>query len=147
MLFLRFYFYYLYNLTYKCSFFYKKTIDKQMFMIYNKLVRTFVYRGDRMKKYRIKRGNKIKTMLRTIIFIFVCLLIFSFFSSYQMGNKKLPTYDIVISNSDTIWNIAKDICNSNEDLNIQNVVLDIKEINNLSSSDIYIGQTLSLPIY
>ncbi len=100
-----------------------------------------------MKKNRINRNKGISKRIKIVLFIFTLLMIFTFFSSFQMGKNKLQTYDIVVDNSDTIWNIAKNICKKNSNLNIQNVVIEIKEINNLSSSDIYVGQTLSLPIY
>ena len=34
-----------------------------------------------------------------------------------------------------------------EYLNVQNVIIEIKNINNLESSEIYLGQELNVPIY
>ena len=132
------------------SVFLQKTIDKQKFLLYNIVIRTNVYEVIFMKNNRISKVNKNKGILnkiKMVLFIFIVLVIFTFFTSFQMGKNKLETYDIVIDSSDTIWNIAENICEKNNNLNIQNVVIEIKEINNLSSSDIYVGQTLSLPIY
>ena len=61
--------------------------------------------------------------------------------------EEIKTKDIVIKNNDTIWNIASDICDENDSLNIQNVVIQIKQINNMTTSDLYIGQQLKIPIY
>ena len=62
--------------------------------------------------------------------------------------REIHTYDYTVSSNDTLWNISKDVCNkSNENLDIQNVVHDIKYRNKLSNSDIYVGQVLEIPIY
>ena len=65
--------------------------------------------------------------------------------SSKLGTKGL---NINTKKNDTLWNISKDVCNkSNENLDIQNVVRDIKYRNKLSDSDIYVGQVLEIPVY
>ena len=54
---------------------------------------------------------------------------------------------MTVQKEDTIWSIANNICKNNEKLNIQNVIIEIKQINDLSNSDIYIGQILNIPVY
>ena len=72
----------------------------------------------------------------------------NFITNCAFCNKHIDTRSIVVSSNDTLWNIAKDICNnSSEDLNVQNIVIEIKNINELKSSEIYLGQTLEIPIY
>lgn len=99
-----------------------------------------------MKK-RKEVKNSLKERLKIVLFIFLCLICFSIFTNFGVGKKYTSTYEIEVNSSDTIWNIANDICKDNKELNVQNVVIEIKNINNLSTSNIYVGQTLSLPIY
>lgn len=99
-----------------------------------------------MKRRKNVKSNS-KERLNLILFIFLCLVCFGIFTNFGVGKKYTSTYEIEVNSSDTIWDIASDICKKNSDLNIQNVVLEIKSINNLNTSDIYVGQTLSLPIY
>lgn len=99
-----------------------------------------------MKK-RKEVKNSLKERLKIVLFIFLCLICFGIFTNFGVGKKYTSTYEIEVNSSDTIWNIANDICKDNKELNVQNVVIEIKNINNLSTSNIYVGQTLSLPIY
>ena len=92
----------------------------------------------------MKKSNRF---IKNLVFIFGILTIFSFFITFQYGKEEIKTKDIVIKNNDTIWNIASDICDENDSLNIQNVVIQIKQINNMTTSDLYIGQQLKIPIY
>ena len=93
----------------------------------------------------MKRNNKRR--VKMVIFIFGVLMVYTFFTSFQVGKKQIETYELEVNSNDTIWNIANTICKNNDNLNVQNVVLEIKDINNLSTSDIYVGQTLNIPIY
>ena len=92
---------------------------------------------------------KIKNRRRfnLVLFIFALILIFSFCTSFNLGKKQVCTYELEVKSNDTIWNIANNICKNNNNLNIQNVIIEIKDLNELSSSDIYVGQTLNVPIY
>lgn len=92
----------------------------------------------------MKKSNRF---IKNLVFIFGILTIFSFFTTFQYGKEEIKTKDIVIKNNDTIWNIASDICDENDSLNIQNVVIQIKQINNMTTSDLYVGQQLKIPIY
>jgi len=97
-----------------------------------------------MKKYRLN----MKRIMMNICIILMMLIVCNIISNYTFGNKHIETKSITVANNDTLWKIAEDVCNeSSEDLNIQNIVIEIKNINNLSSSEIYTGQVLSVPIY
>lgn len=120
--------------------FYIYTIDKQMFFWYNLISkRTNVYRGGYMKN--------LKQMIKNILFILVLIFIFKAFMSYQLAKTEYKTYNYTVNANDTLWNIASNICSKNTDIYIIKVITDIKEINNMSESIIYEGQTIMLPIY
>ena len=97
-----------------------------------------------MKKYSIN----IKRVLINICILLVMFLIFNFISNFTFGNRHINTENIVVNNNDTLWNIASCICeSSSEQLNIQNVVIQIKNINGLKDSNIFYGQVLEIPVY
>lgn len=89
--------------------------------------------------------ENVRKMVKNIILIVAVLLLFKAAISYQIAKTDYNTYDYLIVNNDTLWTIAGQICDENK--NIRNVIIDIKEINNLKDSTIYVGQTIKLPIY
>ncbi len=97
---------------------------------------------------RIKVVSK-KKFLFNIIILFLIFLGIGFLTTKSFGKREIHTYEYVVSSSDTLWNISKVVCKNSKDesLDIQSVVNDIKYRNNLSKSDIYVGQVLQIPIY
>lgn len=103
-----------------------------------------------MNKKNIKKrknNKKAHNLVINIVFILVLLLGSMIFTNYHYAKKEIKTNEIIVENNDTIWSLAKEICKEKQDLNIQNVIIEIKEMNHLESSDIYIGQVLNIPIY
>ncbi len=49
-----------------------------------------------------------------------------------------------VSAGDTLWSIVGDVCNG--DINMRKVIDEVKEVNNLKSSCITVGDTLLIPI-
>lgn len=100
-----------------------------------------------MKKFSNKKIT-ITSKKRFIFTIFLVISVCFIISSKCFGKKEIQTYNYTVQNSDTLWNISKSICNkSDENIDIQNVVRDIKIRNNLYDSNIFVGQVLNLPIY
>lgn len=91
--------------------------------------------------------KNLKQMIKNILFILVLIFIFKAFMSYQLAKTEYKTYNYTVNANDTLWNIASNICSKNTDIYIRKVITDIKEINNMSESIIYEGQTIMLPIY
>lgn len=99
-----------------------------------------------MKKVRkVTKGNN--NIVFNVSILFIIFIFFGIITNFCFANERLQTQTLLVNSNDTIWEIAKDMCKDNDKLNIQNVVIQIKEINNLKTSDIYIGQTLNIPIY
>lgn len=91
--------------------------------------------------------ERVKEMIKNVIILLGIIIVFKSLISYQLAKSEYLTYDYFVRNNDTIWTIAEKICSENNNLNIRNVISDIKNINNIESSTIYSGQTIKLPIY
>ena len=97
-----------------------------------------------MKRYTLN----MKRILSNICIILMFIIVMNFISNFTFGNKHIDTKAVTVASNDTLWKIAEDVCNnSSEELNVQNIVIEIKNINNLKSSNIYSGQILEIPIY
>lgn len=97
-----------------------------------------------MKRYKVN----MKRVLSNICILLAFFMIFNVVTNYTFGSKEIETKTITIGRNQTLWSIAEDICDeSSENLNVQNVIIEIKNINNLESSEIYLGQELNVPIY
>lgn len=87
---------------------------------------------------------RIKNMKRFILSMTILFIIISFLCSMitsKVFSYTEPKYEkIVISEGDTLWNIA-----SNLDGNVNENIYEIKKINELKTSYIYVGQELLIP--
>ncbi|MBQ9279959.1 MAG: LysM peptidoglycan-binding domain-containing protein [Clostridia bacterium] len=88
---------------------------------------------------------KIVNLPKFIIFMIIVMFLISFVTSMLTKTvfSASPTeYEtIVVAKGDTIWSIASDIGG-----NIDKNVHEIKEINNIPNSIIYVGQELKIPV-
>ncbi len=102
-----------------------------------------------MNKNLEKRRNSKKGFLKfkNIIIILVMILIISIFLNKNFCKEKTNFQTYTVKESQTLWNIANNICKENEHLNIRSVIFDIKKVNNLDDNLIYVGQVLQIPIY
>lgn len=92
-----------------------------------------------MKHLRIK--NKIRfTISMCIIFVFIISFISAITSktfSYQT-----PRYEsVIVSQGDTLWSLARSL-----EGNIHENIYEIQKINHITDCNIYVGQTLKIPI-
>ena len=87
---------------------------------------------------------KIVNLPRFIISMIIIVCILSFITSMlttRVFSAASIQYDsIVVSEGDTLWSIAKNIGG-----NVNKNIYEIKEINNLENSIIYVGQELKIP--
>ncbi len=88
---------------------------------------------------------KIVNIPRFIFSLAIIICIISFLISMATNtvfSAEIPKYsEITVSAGDTIWSIAIDIGG-----NVEKNIYEIKKINNLKNSMIYVGQTLLVPI-
>ncbi|MDF2865937.1 MAG: hypothetical protein K0R72_755 [Clostridia bacterium] len=100
----------------------------------------------------LKRGNKhrknsAKRIFQNIVILVIIFITISMFLNISLGKDKLTTKTFIVDSGTTLWNIANKICDNNPSLNVQNVILQIKNLNNLESSMIYEGQKLLIYEY
>jgi len=97
-----------------------------------------------MKRYRLN----IKRVYMNVMILATIFVLFNAIGNFTFGSKNIETKTIMVESRDTLWSIAEDICKaSTEDLNVQNVIIEIKNINKLNSSEIFAGQELNVPVY
>lgn len=91
-----------------------------------------------MKHLRIKNRGRFITSMCVIILAVFC--IFNVFIPKAFSYQEPRYNEVIVSNGDTLWSIASKL-----DGNINENIFNIQKLNNLSSCDIYIGQTLLVP--
>lgn len=97
---------------------------------------------------RIKITNFNKFIRSTILLIFTIISLI-LLSNNAFSHQEMRYKTIYVSSGDTIWSIAKDEIKENDffqNKSTREVVYQIQNINQLSSSEIYIGQKLLIPI-
>lgn len=97
----------------------------------------------------MKIVNKTK-FLRTISMLGIIIMAFIIFSSNTYSKGEIRYREDYIYSGDTLWNIAsKEIKNNKyfENKDIRDVVNELKTVNNFSSSELYEGQKIKIPIY
>lgn len=99
-----------------------------------------------MKRSKRVRIN-IEKVIKNISFLFIAIVIVVIVTSNVSAKREFITSEITIDKADTLWAIAGNISDENNELNIQQVIYDIQEINGLKNSDIYVGQVLQVPVY
>lgn len=87
---------------------------------------------------------RIKSMPRFILFLTILFFAISFLTNmflYKVFSHEEQLYkEVVVCKGETLWSIAKDL-HGNVNENIYN----IKKLNSLSNSNLYVGQTLVIP--
>ncbi len=99
-----------------------------------------------MIKCSINYKINVKRIILNILFALFIIMLFRVITVFELGKEDVKTYNIIIQDKDTLWNIASKVAKDN-DIDIQKVIYDIKDVNNMSSSNIFDGQTLLIPIY
>lgn len=87
----------------------------------------------------------MKRIIRNILILALLLFVVGS-GSNLFARRATDLKEITVCKNETIWSIAGRLASENGQ-NIQNVVYDIKNLNNMSESIIYEGQLLLVPIY
>lgn len=91
----------------------------------------------------------IKKFIRSMIFIGALILFVSFiFVNKTLSHVETTYKKIYVSSGDTLWNIAQNQKSNNqyfEDKDIRSIIDEIKYTNQLTSSNLKVGQELNIP--
>ena len=96
---------------------------------------------------KIVNKRKFIRNINILIMIISSLIIFSK-NTYSKG--EITYKEDFIYSGDTLWNISKNEIENNkyfENKDIRDVVSELKEINNLSESNLKVGEKIKIPIY
>lgn len=96
-----------------------------------------------MKK---RKRNKIANKPRFVLFCTLCaLLMLVGVNTISNASSDRETYTLCVASGDTLWEIARSNNTSGKDL--RRVVDDIMKLNNMSNTNLQVGDTLEIPIY
>lgn len=96
----------------------------------------------------MKRVNKIKIIKSTSITIGLIIFLIMLLSNISFSHTEINYKEIAVSSGDTLWSIAKYEKNNNiyfEDKDLRDIIAEIKYLNNLKTSNLSIGDKLSIP--
>lgn len=118
--------------------------------VYNYLItRTKILRsGDDYMKLKIVNMQKFIRSLIIVILSILFLLLVGFSNTYSKGEIKYR--EQYIYEGDTLWSIAEKELRENkyyENEDVRNIVHEIKNINNIDSGNLKIGQKIQIPTF
>lgn len=96
----------------------------------------------------MKKINKVNFIRSTTVTIGLIIFIILILTNISFSHTEIIYKEIAISSGDTLWNIAKYEKNNNayfEGKDVRDIVAEIKYINNLNSSNLSIGDKLTVP--
>lgn len=95
----------------------------------------------------MKIKNPIKFIRSTLVLLILLYIIGSFFYNKTYAYKEYTYKTITVSEGETLWNIAEFEKENNEyykNKDIRDIVFEIRENNNLSTSNLFVGQELKI---
>ena len=100
------------------------------------------------KRKFIRRINKRKFIRSMSITMGLILFLILILSNVSFSHTEITYKEIAVSSGDTLWSIAKYEQDNNlyfEDKDVRDIIDEIKFLNNLSSSNLSIGDKLNIP--
>lgn len=88
---------------------------------------------------RIK--NKGRFIISMSIIFLILFIIFNMITTKVFSYEEQKLEKVIVSNGDTLWSIAKGL-----DGDINRNIFEIKRINNLEKSNLFVGQELLIPV-
>ena len=95
----------------------------------------------------MKIKNPIKFIRSTLVLLILLYIIGSFFYNKTYAYKEYSFKTIIVSEGETLWNIAEFEKENNEyykNKDIREIVFEIRENNNLTTSNLVVGQELKI---
>ena len=96
-----------------------------------------------MKIVNVKKFIRSVSLVLAIIFLLSLI-----FAKATLSHKEVEYVEIYVAEGDTLWGIAADLQSTNDyykNRDIRDIICDIKNINNMESSNLYVDQELTIP--
>ena len=93
----------------------------------------------------MKKFSRAMLIIAGIVF-FINL----FFMNKSLSHQDVSTKNVSVTSGDTLWSIAKIEQEENsyyQGKDVRDIIQDIKEFNNLTSSNLKVNQVLEIPTY
>ena len=97
-------------------------------------------------RVRIVNHKKFRRRMILVVFI-ICCILFNI-KNTASSEAKIEYKNFTVSSGDTLWSIAKQQQDENayyKDMDIREIMSDIKDINNLKTSNLTVEQKLKIP--
>lgn len=97
-------------------------------------------------KLKIVSFRKFICSIGTLLGVIILLSLI--FSNITLSYGEMDYKTVYVIQGDTLWTIAKreQICNPYyEDKDIRDIVYELKKLNHLQESNLYVGQALTIP--
>ena len=94
--------------------------------------------------------NKKKFIRAILIIIGITIGIVLFMTGKSFSSQEITYKTVAVTAGDTLWNIAESEQKHNnyyKNNDIRDIILDIKNINNLGNSSLEVAQILEIPTY
>jgi len=92
----------------------------------------------------------LKKFIRSIVVIVLVLFALSLiFAKSSLSHREKEYTKLSVAYGDTLWNIAEGLQKDNEfykEKDIRYIISDIKSLNDLGTSSLYVGQELIIPL-
>lgn len=101
------------------------------------------------KSIKKRKINQKKVIVAVCIILLLALSIIFLLGNNTLSHCEITYKTIYVANGETLWEIARIEEQNNEyyaKRDIRYIVKDIKTINSLENSNLYIGQKLQIPV-
>ncbi len=92
------------------------------------------------------KKRSLKLLLRNVVILFLFIMVLHFIFNSLLAKKEFVTKELVVMPGDTLWSIANEMVDE-DNTDVYRIMYDIKEINNMTDSIIYVGDIIFVPIY
>lgn len=85
---------------------------------------------------------KKTTLAQAILILIIAIIVTIVSFSCHKENVEWNTFEYTVSQGETLWEIADEYCP--EDMDCYEYIYEVKKLNNMHTSDLYDGQTITL---
>lgn len=92
------------------------------------------------------KKRSFKLLFRNVAILFLFIMVLHFIFNSLFAKKEFATKELVVMPGDTLWSIANEMIDK-DNADVYRIMYDIKEINNMTDSILYVGDIILVPIY